>query len=131
MNRTAALLAGLLVLCLLSAAVARLRHRPHAPLARLTIEVLNGCGEEGAAAEAARQLRSLGQDVVKVEDADRLDYPQCVLVDRSGRPWLARRLAHRLGDMLVVLERRADTAVELTLIVGKDHAAHLRAPQAF
>jgi hypothetical protein len=122
-SRTSFILGGILLLCLASAAIARFRHHQEAPLARLRIEVLNGCGEEGAAAVTAQKLRSLGQDVVKVADAGRKDYDHCVLVDRRGRAWLARRLARRLGGVLVVLERRAGADVDLTLIVGSDYAA--------
>ncbi len=122
MSRTSLILGGLLLLCLASAAIARFRHHEEPPLARLTIEVLNGCGEEGAAAATAQKLRGLGQDVVKVADAERKDYDHCVLVDRRGRAWLARRLARRLGGMLVVLERSAGADADLTLIVGRDYA---------
>jgi len=121
-SRTSLSLGGLLLLCVIPAAVAHFRHHEEAPLARLTIEVLNGCGEEGAAATTAQKLRSLGQDVVKVADAERKDYDHCVLVDRRGRAWLARRLARRLGGILVVLERRAGADADLTLIVGRDYA---------
>jgi len=126
MSRTSVILTGLLLLCLVSAALARFGRHHEEPLARLTIEVLNGCGEEGAAAATAQKLRSLGQDVVKVADLGRKDYDHSLLVDRRGRPWLTRRLASRLGGLLVVLERRSDAEVDLTFVVGKDYAAALK-----
>ena len=125
MNRTSMILSGLLLLCLVSAAIARFGHGREDPLPRLTIEVLNGCGEEGAAAASAQKLRSLGQDVVQVADLGRQDYAHCLLVDRRGRPWLTRRLASRLGGLLVVLERKPDAEADLTLIVGRDYATAL------
>ena len=125
MNRTAIILGGLLLLCVVSAAIARFGRHREEPLPRLTVEVLNGCGVEGAAADTAQKLRSMGQDVVQVADLGRKDYPHSLLVDRRGRPWLTRRLASRLGGLLVVLERQKDAQADLTFIVGKDYATAL------
>lgn len=94
-------------------------HRPP-PLASLRVEVLNGCGEDGLAGEVATALRQLEQDVVRVDDAERHDYPTTVLIDRRARPVLTRRLAHRLGDLPVLLERVEGATVDVTLILGAD-----------
>ena len=127
MNRTALLLGVLLLACLISLGWSLLRRPQEAPLPSLRVEVLNGCGEEGLAADTAQRLRDLGQDVVRVADADHHAYERCVLIDRGGRPWLARRLAERLGEVLVVLERTEESEVDLTLILGKDHSRALTA----
>ncbi len=125
MRRTAWILAGVLLVFALSAAWALWPRGGTAPLPRLKIEVLNGCGTEGLAAATAQRLRDLGQDVVEVADADRHDYDRTVLIDRGGRPWLTRRLARRLGGVTVILERRADSPVDAILILGRDHERYL------
>jgi crotonobetainyl-CoA:carnitine CoA-transferase CaiB-like acyl-CoA transferase len=127
-NRTAVFLGIILVACAASLGWSMLRKTPTPPLPTLRVEVLNGCGEEGLAASTAQRLRDLGQDVVRVADADHHDYARCLLIDRGGRPWLARRLAERLGSVLVVLEREDGSEVDLTLILGRDHSRALAAP---
>ena len=87
----------------------------------MQIEVLNGCGVEGLASRSAAHLKSLGQDVVRVDDTEQ-SYPRTLLIDHAGRPWRARRLAERLGGVLVVLEEVAEPRSDITLILGADHA---------
>ena len=129
MSRTAILLGVVVTACALSLAWALLRQPVETAMPSLRVEVLNGCGEEGLAASTAQLLRDLGQDVVRVADADHHDYERCVLIERAGRPRLARRLAERLGGVLVVLEREEGSEVDLTLILGKDHPTALTAPR--
>lgn len=90
------------------------------PLASLRIEVLNGCGADGLAGEFATVLRGMGQEVVRVDDAEHHDHPQTLLIDRRGRPVLTRRLAARLGDLPVLLERTEEARVDVTVILGAD-----------
>lgn len=125
MNRTALLMGVVLVACVVSLGWSVLRQPSEPALPSLRVEVLNGCGQEGLAANTAQLLRDMGQDVVRVADADHHDYEHCVLIDRGGRPWLARRLAERLGGVLVVLEREAGSEVDLTLILGNDYSRAL------
>lgn len=113
-----------LLVCGGSIAWALLRPRPLPPLPALTVEVLNGSGAEGLAARASVALRELGQDVVATGNALRQDYPRTVLVDRRGRPWLARRLAQRIGPALVVLQQQTpEPAADVTLLLGRDFAS--------
>ncbi len=128
MSRTTWVLGLVLLAFVVSAGWALFSRSTEPPLPRLRIEVLNGCGEEGLAASTAQRLRDLGQDVVKVADADRHDYDRCVIIDRGGRPWLSRRLARRLGGITVILEREATADVDVTLILGKDHGRYLPPP---
>jgi hypothetical protein len=66
----------------------------------------------------------MGQEVVRVGNADSTDYPRTLLVDRRARVTLTRRLAHVLGDLPLVLERVDDSDVDVTLLLGAD-AEHL------
>lgn len=124
MSRTAGVLGAVLLLCAASMGWALLFRSTNGPLPHLRVEVLNGCGEEGLAAITGQRLQDLGQDVVRVADADRRDLTRCFIIDRGGRPWLTRRLARRLGGMTVILERKKGCDVDLTLILGKDHSRY-------
>lgn len=114
-------LVALLGLCALSLLWSFLRPRVVAPLPQLTIEVLNGSGVDRLGAAWAERLRGLGQDVVRVADADRADHARTFLVDRRGRRRLAARLGRELGGIPTVLEAIEDAEVDLTLILGADH----------
>jgi hypothetical protein len=94
-----------------------------APVVRvppLEIEVLNGCGEAGAAQRAAERLQGLGHDVIRVDDADSHEYARTVMVDRRGRDRITRELARRLGPCPLVLEQGGGTDADVTLILGAD-----------
>ena len=109
-------------LALISSGLAILRRAPAVPLPPLRVEVLNGCGEAGLAARVSSRLRTLGQDVVLVDDATHHGYAWTVLIDRQGRPDLTRRLAQALGGPQVILEREATPEADVTLILGADYA---------
>lgn len=94
-----------------------------APVVRvppLEIEVLNGCGEAGAAQRAAERLQLLGHDVVRVDDADSHAYARTVMVDRRGRDRITRELARRIGPCPLVLEQVGGSDADVTLILGAD-----------
>jgi hypothetical protein len=105
----------------LSAGWALLEDEVEPPVAPLSIDVINGCGEPQLAARAGRRLRQLGQDVRDERNAPRNDHQRSVLIDRRGRPQLTRRLARALGGVPVILERRDGSGVDVSLILGQDH----------
>lgn len=108
----------------LSAGWALLEDEIEPPVAPLRIEVLNGCGEPQLAARVARRLRQLGQDVRDERNAPRGDHERSVLIDRRGRPQVTRRLARALGGIPVVLERREDSTVDVSLLLGQDYGRY-------
>ncbi len=87
----------------------------------LTIEVLNGCGEAGAADQAADILRRAGFQVVRTANADHFHYRTDLVVARG----VTRERALPVGQWLeaqVVEQRRPESAVDVTVIVGKPPA---------
>jgi hypothetical protein len=84
------------------------------------IEVLNGTRETGIAMEVAKDLRLRGIDVLIVDNAERLDFRESVLVDRRGNPRLMRRLSKTLGCRTVLEQVRPAPLVDATYIVGAD-----------
>ena len=84
------------------------------------IEVLNGTRETGIAMDVAKDLRLQGIDVLIVENAERLDFPESVIVDRKGNPRLMRRLAKTLGCRTILEQIHPAPLVDATYIIGYD-----------
>jgi len=91
------------------------------------IEVLNGTKETGIAMETAKELRRMRIDVLIVDNAERLDFKESVLVDRRGNPKLIRRLAKLLGCRVVLEQLSPAPLVDASYIIGYDQVArHVR-----
>ena len=85
------------------------------------VEVLNGARRSGFARAATDQLRAAGFDVVFFGNA-RTPTDTSYVLDRTGRPDVARAVAERLGIQRV--STRVDTTLflETTVVLGKDWA---------
>jgi hypothetical protein len=71
------------------------------PRRKVKLVVLNGNGRQGAAAEAAAQVRRRGYHIGLVANAPRQDYPQTIVMYRRGFEGEGRRLARDLGVHVV------------------------------
>jgi hypothetical protein len=112
---------GLIVtFCLLSIAWALLWRGAVPPLPAMRLEVLNGSGIAGLGARCSQTLRHLGQDVVRVADAEHAQHARSLLLDRRAHPLFCRRLARELGGIPVLLEAVEGSDVDATLILGAD-----------
>lgn len=102
-----------------------LRPRPgeFAPLVSpsVRIEVLNGCGEEGAADRVAGILRRRGYRVESTGNAEHFHYRRDLVVVREGDGGEAATIAEALGGAAVVEQRMAAYPYEITVIVGTPH----------
>lgn len=89
----------------------------------IKVEVLNGIGVDGIAAEVTDFLREKGFDVVKTDDAGRTDYIYSMVKDRTGNLYSARNLAEILNiDTLSVLQEiNKSLILDATVILGKDY----------
>lgn len=85
---------------------------------RVSVEVLNGLGEPGAARRAAGMLREMGFDVVYFGNADRFDHDSTLVLRRSEDSVAARRLADSLGVARVTARPDPDLYVDGTVILG-------------
>lgn len=90
---------------------------------RISVEVLNGSGETGAASRATRALRDAGYDVKTYGNASSFDYPETIVIDRSGAPGAARSVADALGVREIVDEPQPSLYVDATIILGSDWKA--------
>jgi len=94
------------------------------PYQGIVIEVLNGCGVPGIAQKFTNYLRAEGFDVIYTGNADRMDYPGTVLIervdsrDKSGE--VNRTL--QLSPQAVIQKLDLSLQVDLTLILGRDYS---------
>lgn len=99
------------------------------PRERVRVEVLNAGGVTGRAREATQELRDIGFDVVHFGNADRFDRDSSVVLDRVGRPDLARAVSEALGVQAVTTELDPNLFVDVTVLLGREWTgSHLRGP---
>ncbi|AQR70792.1 hypothetical protein BZG29_22610 [Janthinobacterium sp. LM6] len=108
--------------------------KPAAPLAPLPrLEVINGNGETGMAARMRGMLGGMGISVLRLGNQRPYGVQASSIVYRPGHAQAAAALALALGGM-PQLQAAGDsgigTGADLRLLLGKDAAASLRAPDA-
>ena len=87
---------------------------------RVRVEVLNGAGDAGAAAQVTDALRAAGFDVKTYGNAERFDYAESHVLDRSGRPGAAGAVAAALGGIGVVERLDEELYLDASVILGSD-----------
>jgi len=94
------------------------------PSRDVKVEVLNGCGTDGLARIVGNRLRSAGFDVMSLDNADRFDYPESIVIDRLGNPNEADRVAEALGISNRIQQIVPDPfrIESVTVIIGKDYS---------
>ena len=85
-----------------------------------SIEILNGCGADGAAAGVAEFLRQRKFDVKNIDNADSWNYPHTIVASRVKDMSVAREVAEALHTDRVILLRIPDTHYDVTIILGND-----------
>jgi hypothetical protein len=102
---------------------------PAAPVpaerARIRVEVLNAAGVPGLADRATDHLRARGFDVVGYGNG--APARETAVLDRVSSPALAREVASVLGGAPVVTNPAPDGLVDVTVVLGADHARWLPA----
>lgn len=94
------------------------------PYLSVKVEILNGNGVSGVAAQYKDLIRSKGFDVLQTDNADRYDYPNTMILVRSTNTEAGYKLAEELGinKSLVKLAPDPNLRLDATLILGKDYA---------
>lgn len=89
------------------------------------VEVLNGCGIEGAASKMKERLEANGYTVVAVGNAATFDYKETVIESPEGKREAALRAAalFGLGD-----ERLEPPAYDVKIIIGDDYTVATEVP---
>lgn len=89
------------------------------------IQVLNGCGINGAANRVTDFLRQKKFDVKSTDDAETWNYPHTLVISRTADMTIARQVAAALGTDRCVLMRNNDSTYNVTVIVGPDYAERI------
>ncbi len=95
---------------------------------RVRVEVLNGAGDVGAAAQVTEYLRDAGFDVKTYGNASGFDYEATVVLDRSGLPGAAEAVAGALNGAALRQELDPELYLDATVILGSDWRSTLTAP---
>jgi hypothetical protein len=90
------------------------------------IQVLNGCGVDGAANIMADFLRSKKFDVKNIGNAPLSNYPATLVVSRRKDSAVARQVAGALGAGPAILIRNGDEMYDVTVFVGTDFHERIR-----
>lgn len=98
-----------------------------------SIQVLNGCGIDGAAGQMADFLRSHRFDVKDIGNAEAWDgsgitwnYPETIVVSQTTDLSNARKVARALSTDKVVLRRIENTVYDVVVFVGPDYAERIK-----
>lgn len=96
---------------------------PPVPVAggeRVRVEVRNGGGKAGMAHEATELLRARGFDVVFYGNARPFDRETSEVLDRVGRPEMARSVADALRIPVVRSAPDSNLYLDVSVVLGQD-----------
>ncbi|MFP4415724.1 MAG: LytR C-terminal domain-containing protein [Fibrobacterota bacterium] len=84
------------------------------------VQILNGCGIDGAASEAADFLRENNFDVKDIGNADTWNYPHTIVASRTKDMTVANKVADALDTDKVILLRDENGLYDVTIFLGAD-----------
>lgn len=93
------------------------------------IEVLNGTGEQGVAAQTRDYLQAQGWQVVAIGDADRSDYTKTLVVNYGVPETIIQRVSQDLAlqpDASALKGLSSSQPIDLRIVVGRDILSKLR-----
>lgn len=95
------------------------------PILDIKIEVLNGCGVSGVAAELSEYLRDHNLDVVRSENADHFEYNETIIIQKDENLDALQRVTNALGFDIndrrrIAVKPDPSADVALSVIIGKD-----------
>lgn len=93
---------------------------PPVERARIRVEVRNGSGIPGAAADVTAYLRGAGFDVVDFGNAEEFDVTRTTVIDRVGVPERAREVAAALRGVPIRSGPDSTLYLDVTVLVGRD-----------
>ncbi len=96
--------------------------------AREVVEVLNGSGLNGQAAQAATALKAAGMQIGSTGNAANFNYVSSVVEYGPGSAASARSLAARVGGGATLQEVRSLASGTLVLVTGQDYTGISKVP---
>lgn len=97
---------------------------------RIRVEVRNGSGIPGAAAQVTEYLRDAGFDVVDFGNAAEFDQARTTVIDRIGVPQRAREVATALRGVPIESSMDSTLFLDVTVVVGRDAPGLVTATEA-
>lgn len=90
----------------------------------IQLEVLNGCGVQGAAVAFTSYLRARGYDVVEVRNYRTFDVKESFVIDRTGERDNAEKIAYALGIRKenIIQQLNPEYYIDVSVVVGRDHS---------
>ena len=87
------------------------------------IDVQNGTGENGVAADFRAYLKKKGFDVVEMGNYKNTDVNKTMVIDRTGNKNAAKKVAESLGinEKNIVQQKDTTSFLDATVIIGKDY----------
>lgn len=85
----------------------------------IIVEILNGCGVEGAATEAASRLAGYPNITVKVGNADSFSHQVTEVISRTDDE-IAKFIADRINAYSICKASKKQNDADITVIIGKD-----------
>ena len=111
------------------AAVDKFFRPPGADPRWVRIEVLNGTGEQGIAAQTRDYLQAQGWQVVAIGDADRSDYSKTLVVNYGVPETIIQRVSHDMAlqpGSSALKGLSSSQPIDLRIVVGRDFLNRLR-----
>jgi hypothetical protein len=93
---------------------------------RGSVQVLNGCGVEGAANRVADFLRSKNFDVKNIGNAPSWNYPATMIVSRTTDMALANEIEKYMKTGKTAIIRNGELLYDVTVITGHDFEEKIR-----
>jgi hypothetical protein len=90
------------------------------------VQVLNGCGADGAALIVKEFLRKKNFDVKNTGNAPMANYQSTLVASRTRDMSIAQQVAGALNTDAVFLMRTQDTLYNVTVYVGADYKDRVR-----
>ncbi len=90
------------------------------------IEILNGCGIEGAANKVADFLRSRNFDVKNIGNAQTWNYPYTMVISRSLDTTVAFQVSNALKTDKRIIMRNNENMYDVTVIIGPDFTDRIK-----
>ncbi|HHW56898.1 MAG TPA: LCP family protein [Clostridia bacterium] len=87
---------------------------------KIRVEVLNGCGIQGAATRTADLLRQQGYEVVKIGNIEGTIYNTTQIIDRTNDKKVVEELRKILKNAIIVQDLKGNNNADITIILGKN-----------
>lgn len=90
------------------------------------VQILNGCGKEGAAGAVADYLRSANFDIKSIGNAETWNYPFTMVISRTLDTTVASQVAFSLKTNKMIIIRNNDQLHDVTVIIGPDFGERIQ-----